>query len=791
MLPSGHSMEAPFRSSHRDEPLRILILATPKTGNVWLKNLLSLAYDLPQKELPAGLTAKELDALGDRWVVHQHLLATSATLQLLRSRGVVVVTLVRHPGDVLVSLKHFVPHSSTTADYDHIADDMLRDGGDYAERTRGYVKQHFPSLLSISLCWMRCGAHVIRYEDLLSDPIGEMTRLSWAMNRPVEARRIPGAVFLSSFDRMKRREKARPHHFRQGRSGGWQGALPQSVVDIFRTQAPFPALFSALGYSCDADENEPVRPFDSATIDPFGGATYFENGVPITDFLVEAYLLHAGEVATRWLDPVETSGSDTFFTWLNRSCNEGANRDAEEGTVTNLARLVHRTRADLQATYPDPLGWDRRDYLAWFNRHGLHEYHLAPCFAAPLAQTGSASASQSQVRRFDNGIPAGETIRVIYEGLGATARCRWPNPLASESPDSFYSWLNGRCDDDIRGQATIGTITNLAHSVHQSRSDLKSTYPDPFGWDRDEYLAWFNRYGLQEHMLAESFAVPQTDRAPVHASPDGVCRFDNGVRVCEVIREIYTRHGAEARGRWPNPLASEAPESFYRWLIAPSGEHRATTSAVYVSNLAHEIYLMRPDVQAAFTAPFGWHHLEFRAWFSMHARREYGLDPAFDLGSVAAMIANPLTRATHFDNGVPVSEIVHRLFPLLDATLAAKWPDATRTGGDSFYAWLNAPVEEAVQDETPMLCVTNLAYELYKLRPDLQRAFSAPLGPDRLDFLQWFTGRGALEYGLDVMFTAPVIEGLARGDRHAMLGATPEPMPSWTPGGDTPRPFAA
>ena len=52
--------------------LRILVASTPRTGNTWVKLLLSEIYDLPIVDLPIPFDRAYVETLGERWIGHQH-----------------------------------------------------------------------------------------------------------------------------------------------------------------------------------------------------------------------------------------------------------------------------------------------------------------------------------------------------------------------------------------------------------------------------------------------------------------------------------------------------------------------------------------------------------------------------------------------------------------------------------------------------------------------------------------------------------------------------------------------
>ncbi len=101
-------MDIQKRRYANKDAFRILVASTPKTGNVWVKNLLAETYGLPLIEgLPNDLDIGFLEGLGHRWVAHQHYPPASRLLDWAKENNVLLVTTVRHPLDTLVSLFHY------------------------------------------------------------------------------------------------------------------------------------------------------------------------------------------------------------------------------------------------------------------------------------------------------------------------------------------------------------------------------------------------------------------------------------------------------------------------------------------------------------------------------------------------------------------------------------------------------------------------------------------------------------------------------------------------------------
>jgi hypothetical protein len=104
----------------------------------------------------------------------------------------------------------------------------------------------------------------------------------------------------------------------------------------------------------------------------------FDNGVTIPD-VARALYLQLGDDAGSFGDPLRSTGPGSYFSWLTSSVdNECGSR-----CVTRLWYGIHRSRPDLQAAFPDPLGADRDAFLDWATTSGMAEQRLSTRFASP------------------------------------------------------------------------------------------------------------------------------------------------------------------------------------------------------------------------------------------------------------------------------------------------------------------------------------------------------------------------------------------------------------------------
>ncbi len=105
--------------------------------------------------------------------------------------------------------------------------------------------------------------------------------------------------------------------------------------------------------------------------------------------------------------------------------------------------------------------------------------------------------------------------------------------------------------------------------------------------------------------------------------PYAFATFDNGEKIPAVVRRVYQSLGADA-GRFGNPFETAAAGSFWQWLVGWAPEEVAPGSGI--TNLWHEVYRTRPDLQRAFPSIFGADRVGFQAW--IRAGRTVQIMPA-------------------------------------------------------------------------------------------------------------------------------------------------------------------
>jgi hypothetical protein len=239
-------------------PCRLAVVSTPRAGNTWLRHLLRslFRFDHPGGELAVHLPGDvPWASLPERCVLQLHWHRIHSFTSLLEAHGFQVVTLARHPIDVLISILRFAPYQPATARW------LDGEGGD--ERSILGVSPRDPAflayatgprakaLLSVSREWWEAADGLrLRYEDLVSDTRGTLRRLADAVGG-VPLERISGAIEANSKQRL--RESGHGPHIWKGQPGIWSALL--TAPEAERIAAAHPEVFRDLGYTCEPDRS--------------------------------------------------------------------------------------------------------------------------------------------------------------------------------------------------------------------------------------------------------------------------------------------------------------------------------------------------------------------------------------------------------------------------------------------------------------------------------------------------------------------------------------------------------
>jgi Sulfotransferase domain len=378
------------------DDFRILIAATEKTGNTWLKLLLSQIYDLPTPYISQDFSEAEADSLGNRWVTHQHFLPERPLLTWATATQTHLLTMIRHPADALVSLYHYCCNYA-----DHYKDD---DAITRALATDASQRQATADLahhvvdgelirtlqdrimcdLNISISWMHSGRSIlVRYEHLRAEPLTTLSQLA-ASIMPVSRDRIERAIDGCDIEILRDSYAIDRRFFRRALIGEWRTALPAEILRRFAEEEPFRSQLAFLGYQVELDEIGPQPVARGQTPNQSPGEC-FDNGVPFVPILTELLQSAAPEKRASWNPVLDTSSPDCFFHWANASVEEDPFVREAVPRITNLAAFIHKQRPDLQTAFPDIFDLNRLGYASWFLRYAAQRYQLDRSFLTPVA----------------------------------------------------------------------------------------------------------------------------------------------------------------------------------------------------------------------------------------------------------------------------------------------------------------------------------------------------------------------------------------------------------------------
>ena len=279
----------------------VWLASYPKSGNTWLRVFLShflsngnQAVDINALEMiraagrrdtfdealgveSSDLTVDEIECLRPA-VYRQFAERAPATLYLKlhdantrtadgkplippdATRGALYV--VRNPLDVAISAAH---HSGVSVEQsiERLGTEDLAVPSN-VHRLDPQLRQRLLSWSAHVLSWLdqtEIPVHLMRYEDMLSQPLETFRSALRFIGLPGDEERVGRALGLSSFESLQRQEQARGFRerpaaatasfFRQGKAGGWREVLtPAQVRRILQDHG---AVMQRLGYHAEED----------------------------------------------------------------------------------------------------------------------------------------------------------------------------------------------------------------------------------------------------------------------------------------------------------------------------------------------------------------------------------------------------------------------------------------------------------------------------------------------------------------------------------------------------------
>ncbi len=213
----------------------IWLASFPRSGNTFARNVLYQSYGLVSTEV--NLDSLQYSSTHEEYpVVKTHLRPGQVPL---RSAGHVVIYLVRDGRDALVSIAH---HRTN----------IVAPGSDFLENLEEAIRAEEGSYfggwgLNVAE-WMERADVVIRFEDLIQDPIGQLERLREFIDLPQPEKEALPTFSSQKFGNPKYGPQKGENQlfFRKGKSNGWKEEMPDHLEQLFWKKHG--RVMQALGY---------------------------------------------------------------------------------------------------------------------------------------------------------------------------------------------------------------------------------------------------------------------------------------------------------------------------------------------------------------------------------------------------------------------------------------------------------------------------------------------------------------------------------------------------------------
>lgn len=111
----------------------------------------------------------------------------------------------------------------------------------------GFLAGKYRMHLNMSAQWVECGkSHVIRYEDLLADPVNELKNLAAEWRSSLSGGEIAEAVEYCSAERMKKNGGWKAGHIRSAKAKTWDMYLTDAHLRVFKDN--YADMIAKIGY---------------------------------------------------------------------------------------------------------------------------------------------------------------------------------------------------------------------------------------------------------------------------------------------------------------------------------------------------------------------------------------------------------------------------------------------------------------------------------------------------------------------------------------------------------------
>lgn len=220
-------------------PERIIVTEYPKSGGTWLVSLLGDCLGLPKRDIYVGDGYKTFDIRNHPWyqdsdspnltsacVIKSHELPASPLVTFPAQ----YIHLVRDGRDVVVS-KYFYER------------DFCVKNGIYASfdvSWSDYVRKTALEWNNYVLAWLDTDCQWFRYEDLLHDTFGTLTRILLAFHLSIDSEKVNEVIKMKTAEKMRKsldKTFSSNTFIRKAVAGDWKNHFTEKDTDAFENAA--------------------------------------------------------------------------------------------------------------------------------------------------------------------------------------------------------------------------------------------------------------------------------------------------------------------------------------------------------------------------------------------------------------------------------------------------------------------------------------------------------------------------------------------------------------------------
>ena len=224
----------PIRETKKQD---VFIAGFPKSGNTWMQNLIAgVLFGINTEYLPDRLTQELVPDIHYKKYYKRYLNSMCfKTHNLPQKKYKKVIYLVRDPRDVMVSFYHFKKNLGLQVDIERMIRESSGDLNNWKIHVMEWQKNPF-----------KAEKIIIRYEDLVINPIGELKRITEFLNISRDSEELLRSINGNSFENMRKKEnvlgldnelnkviqESGSSFFRKGKVGNYKEELS---IDLIKT----------------------------------------------------------------------------------------------------------------------------------------------------------------------------------------------------------------------------------------------------------------------------------------------------------------------------------------------------------------------------------------------------------------------------------------------------------------------------------------------------------------------------------------------------------------------------